>query len=529
MELPSIITWDLSEQLADPDIIVRERAQASLSRLCKSGEVDILVVASRLRHGDADVRMRCLQILGAVGCERARGFVEAVGARLGDGDIRVRRAAATALSQLQADGAAELVRGIGAGKPSALRLHALQGLAQQGAAAGEYADAVAACLGDADEAVAATAGEVLELFGARGALALADLVRDTHDYRARARAAECLEHLGADGAATISKSARHADAAVRVRAMHVLGRMGDVGAATLAKLLQDTDSHVRWLAAETLGEMGSSAHPHVTGKVERLNDADGNVQIAAASALGSLGAEGATAVAIYGLEHHDPKLRAKAAALLGTLEAQPVTLSSLTVKLQDEHPEVRARAASSLRSLGQNGANVLAASFEGGDGAWARMCAESVLRGMGAQGAAAIAARLADPQPAARIHAARALGRLPAHALGGHLEALERAMSDSHSQVRRAAAEALGRLGAAGADILEQHKWHRHPHVRSLAMEVNASCQAAQGLFAAEEVSSKLPRRLRHYIDFDVTSPLTPIQHNFRKSPRPIVNFGISD
>merc|ERR1712232_410529 len=81
-----------------------------------------------------------------------------------------------------------------------------------------------------------------------------------------------------------------------------------------------------------------------------------------------------------------------------------------------------------------------------------------------------------------RMHAARALGRMGPVA-APHADSLASLLAKPHEEasVRRACADALPKLGEAGALALAECLWVKHPDVRLLAAEALARTSKGPG------------------------------------------------
>lgn len=520
--LPHVHHWDISEQLRDKSIHVRDRATCTLARLAAVGVIDPIVPRLKLEDGDADVRCRATEVLGLASQAASPSHCQAIGRRLGDESPSVRHAAALSLARLgvpnlsgapmSGAGLTELVARL-QNEDAVVRLHAVEGFSLLASSAAPCAAQLADRLEDVDDRVWVSAASCLERLGKNGANALADLVRDRADMQVRRRAENSLERMGDVGATAVARNARSIDASTRCRAFHALSRMGRPGSAALAQLLEDPVAHMRIHALQALSEAGVSAHVHAEAVVERVRDENENVRDAAYATLSAFGPAGAEALASAGLGHQGADVRRRAAKALGRLDDIDVRLASgvpqpvqvcdalclhagfpaapnsdqtalgktkhpaephavaLAHRMGDDDAGAWNGAAEALGRLGSTGAQALADKLHGSSGPLARMRAEEALRWMGAPGAAAIASKLEDGSPAVRAHAARALGRM-ASAAEAHVGALRtRVEEDADPHVRRASAEALARTGAMGATALESCLGHRYADVRDCATE----------------------------------------------------------
>ena len=116
------------------------------------------------------------------------------------------------------------------------------------------------------------------------------------DLKRRARAADDLVKLGAEGVPALSKLLEDRDGAVRVLAAESLGRIGpDAKEAVtgLAGAMKDKDDLLRSAAAAALGQIGAPAVPSL---IEILKGKDAEQQSLAAGALKQIGPDAKEAV-----------------------------------------------------------------------------------------------------------------------------------------------------------------------------------------------------------------------------------------
>jgi HEAT repeat protein len=239
---------------------------------------------------------------------------------------------------------------------------------------------------------------------------------------------------------TLSALVRAADTGntvIRKACLDALGKIGPDAAEavpTLVAALNDPEDNVRQSAAEALGMIGPNAAPAVPALVAALNDPEDNVRQSAASALGKIGPNAAPAVAtlVAALNDPDGKVALSAASALGkigsdTAEAVPALVAALN------HPSARWTAAPALARFGLDAVPAVPA----------------------------LAAGLNDP-----TFALFAFG-----ALQVILKAFRTALNDPDDNVRRCAAEALGKIGP--------NAWEQARVEIGLAQQRSLSGQAA--------------------------------------------------
>jgi HEAT repeat protein len=274
------------------------------------------------------------------------------------------------------------------------------------------------------------------------------------------------------------------DAGVRVDALQALAEAGDKGAASkLAKLSASGEDP--GAADEALARIGN---PQALARLTRLVAAPGGRRdvSGAIDALVKAKPAGAVAALTAALDPGRPMpTKMSAAKALGTLGAAEA-IPQLRRALQDAEPPVRMMAAVSLARLGDQSGNDLIRNMENSPvadirlmaagvsapnnptGAWVstatgalddpdpgvRLSAAQLLLAHAADRTAAAAAlnrALADPNPALRLLATRAVADTPPEALAGDIPSLRRLLRDSDPRVQIVAAGVLLKL-AGGID-----------------------------------------------------------------------------
>lgn len=207
---------------------------------------------------------------------------------------------------------------------------------------------------------------------------------------------------------------------------------------------------VRRVSAEILANLGLPQA--VEAAVFALDDEDPAVRAALLRAIARAGAAEALLEVLPCLEDPDPKVRLQAVEAVRQLSAYPAGAArQVRPLLDDPDPEVRARAALALLSAGTNQiARQALEAMVRSDQTPDRLAALDALAEWGDPSAFdLVAARLADPNPAVRQHAVKAIGEIDAERC---LMPLAAALGDEDANVRQAIAGALGQVGPAALE-----------------------------------------------------------------------------
>lgn len=219
----------------------------------------------------------------------------------------------------------------------------------------------------------------------------------------------------------------------------------DVAVEPVGKLLKDKDARVRYAAAVMLGNFAKSGG--IVYLREARKDPDPKVRAAVAEALGKIKGGEATRTLIEMVKDENTDVQIAAIKAMGGLDdedAVPVLIPSLS----DERKAIRDAAVESLRGLGTKALRAVVQTAELGSGI-AKAEAQRALKLICERFRAAL-----DPQSAegkdrlVRRDMCRYLGQLR-YKLA--TSALIDRLSDSDPDVRAAAAEALGNIGAKAA------------------------------------------------------------------------------
>ncbi len=276
------------------------------------------------------------------------------------------------------------------------------------------------------------------------------------DYRVSAAAATALSQIGSPAVEPLIAALKGNDYRVRKAAAIALGQIGSPAVESLITALQDKNYHVRKAAATTLDNLGwqpdqdengalywiakekwdrciQIGSPAVEPLITALKDGNPN----AAIALGQIGAVQAVEPLITALKDGNSDVRQAAATALGHIgDVQAV--EPLITALNDDNSYVCAAAATALDNLGwqpdqdENGALYWIAKEE-----WDR-CIQ-----IGSPAVEPLIAAMEDGNSDVREAAAIALGQIGSPAV----EPLIATLEDGNPDVREAAAITLGQIG----------------------------------------------------------------------------------
>ena len=260
---------------------------------------------------------------------------------------------------------------------------------------------------------------------------------------------------------------------------------------TAADQLTSWDINTRRFSLQTLGLCGRAADGFADQVAKCLDDEEPAVRKAAAGALGKIQASSEASALVTTLRDADAEVRCEAARALGQLAAKAVTphVQKIVALHQDADEEVGLAAVSCLVAIGQ--AKVLAPFTTCAFPAVAKAAVMEIGRCQVARAANAscLSKALSHKDTAVRMAAAQACGELGADCMQEHFQALVATASDRHVKVRRAAVQALGRTGSAGADHLVQFFRDSDESIRHFAAETLGGLDDA---LAAEAAAKSL-------------------------------------
>lgn len=566
----------LIRTLRDQDPAIRKEAAVTLGYLATHAQLARFISGIAHNQTDAPALSKCLK-------QRA---VPALTQALDDDDLRVRAAALDALAGVGPDVLDPPQRLLQFLKDERTQFgpEVIFAIGQLGAAAKPEVERL---LEDKNELVRGRASAALK------SIRIAELVRELQDKEARNEAAKALiqlgpdavypilrqlekewvpfegvEHgpvtswvadavflnLGADAVPPLVETLQDGNPLLQILAAYSLGRLAMVAKGTqhilrnaeendavprvvqgfelsevivaLKEALADTavpalqialkDEHqgVREFAAMALGSIGEAAKDALPDLLEMLKDKDDKAAgLRAASAIARIGPEEAVPALIEALNHEDAVVRRRAASALGRMghgrsagripgsreavEAIPVLIEAL----KDDDDSVVGSAASALGSMGVDAKEAVPALIEvltEGSGEDARFFVVRALGELGQAGKEAVPVLtelLDDDHPLVRRAAEEALAKMGVDtddAIGKLLLILSDA--DEHLQTRAKAARALGQSGPAAKeaipaliDILdhEQHWVIRGPAARALGMFGPEAKEAVPALIRA--------------------------------------------
>jgi HEAT repeat protein len=238
----------------------------------------------------------------------------------------------------------------------------------------------------------------------------------------------------------------------RSMAAWALGRIGAAAAAEIPFLTETMRTTkllaVRRSTAEALGNFGPAAKSAAGDLLKMLDNEDDITRVNAAAALWKIDRDPKAVPALLAmLRQGEPSQTYAAAVALGQMGTDANAIAPALIEaLHAPADDLRRAAARSLGQLGKASfpafqkANVLQ-----DRNAETRRLVVEALSWMGPDAAPALIAALKDDSPAVRRAAARALGNLGAKAQAAR-EALEKAASDPQEDVRAAAGKALQRI-----------------------------------------------------------------------------------
>ncbi|MDH5362206.1 MAG: HEAT repeat domain-containing protein, partial [Aigarchaeota archaeon] len=172
---------------------------------------------------------------------------------------------------------------------------------------------------------------------------------DHKDSVIKSRAVDALVRIGTPAVGPVIEALRNEGDGVRWELVVTLRRIGDARAVEpLVQALKDEDRRVRHEAVQALGEIGDARA--LEPLAEALKDAHNTVRMSAADALGTIGDARAVEPLFQSVWDEDERARERAAEALGKMGEKAVAF--LVQALKGENREARERAVSALNKIG---------------------------------------------------------------------------------------------------------------------------------------------------------------------------------
>jgi HEAT repeat protein len=425
---------ELQKCLTDRSAAIRTHVASALGDLGPAAEPGVGDLATALKDSDEGVRREAAEALGKIG-PSAKAAVPALVAALNDDAGTVTVHAAWALSRVGPEAVPDLVTALKGEKKLRHLIVAILG------DIGEAAKPAVGTLSEflADPEIDPDLGREIMLTlarigpGAKGAVGVLLKILGDEEHALRAGAAYALAKLGAKEARPLLVQALASDDDSEMRVVAPIAlvllspdRDALIGLALprIIELLGDESNHVRHEALEALAFIGPKAAAAVPQLVSGITDPDPAIRAAHLSTLGEIGPDAADALPAIMKALADPDLsvRCSASYAIGKIGAQAqeaIPLLEKNVKGRDEILQMAS--------------------------AWALVHVNPRLRGLADLCLGPLTHALKHSEPAARSHAAEALGMMGS-AAGPALGALEGLLQDPDENVRKSAAAAIKRI-----------------------------------------------------------------------------------
>ena len=353
-------------------------------------------------------------------------------------------------------------------------------------------------LQDPETDVRSCAAGAMGSMGPAAAAMVPDLSRLLNDPETsvRQRAAESLGRIGpaaAEAKQLLLILSSDADPGVRAAALSALGGFGrdsqDV-LPVLVEALRDEHKDVRRGAVGGLHALGAAAQPAIPALIEVLKDPEWTVASAVVSALFQIGPEHATAaIPTLGAIINDPNghfgTRSGACDLLAAMgEPAKAAIPNLALALKANHDWVRRAAGRALATIDPRPditPEQVKQAIAQVEVSFSRTRIDQSPVPGGEQEVKGLIAELSSEQVSVRREAARSLRKmgLPASAA---VSALAQALGDEDATVRRAATDALGRMGEAAVPALVEALTVPDEEVRFAATSLGRSSRRLQAV-----------------------------------------------
>ncbi|NEP89882.1 MAG: HEAT repeat domain-containing protein [Okeania sp. SIO2C2] len=451
--------WQLQGMLAalddsDPDVLVEALKKMSEYDLKSPVEIPperIERIGKLLSDEDSDVRIAAATAVGNLGLE-AKQYIPQLQQLFSDKNWRVREAAVEAVGNMGLE-AKQFI-------PQLLQLFSDEHSSVREAAA----RAVVKIRSDAKQLIPQ----------------LQQLLNDDN-WRIRKAAVEAVGEMGSEAKEFIPQLQQllsDEDSDVRRAAAWAVGSMGSEAKKfipQLQQLLSDEHSSVREAAATAVGNMGSEAKEFIPQLQQLLSDEDSDVREAAATAVGNMGSEAKQFIAQLQklLSDKNPDVREAAAKAVGRMGSEAKQfIAQLQKLLSDKNPDVREAAAKAVGRMGSEAKQFIAqlqkllsdknpdvreaaAKAVGRMGSEAKELIPQLLQLFGDNNSLTMS--YFDDRfeiKSVNTEAARAVVKIDSGAKT--LAKLKELLSDENSDVREAAATAVGNMGSEAKQFIPQ-------------------------------------------------------------------------
>ncbi len=442
--------WQLQGILAaldDPDPDVWVKALEKMSDYDLESPVEIPPerleqIGKLLSNEDSDMRSAAARVVSEMGSE-AKDLIPQLQKLFGDEDSDVRKAAATAVGKMRSE-AKDLI-------PQLLEL-----LKDQDP---DVREAAAIAVGEMGSEAKNLIPQLLELFRDKDSVnlcyALAEavgnivseakdlipqlqkLLSDDELFCVRRPVAAAVGKMGSETKAFIPQLQKlliDDDSHILAAAATAVGNIGPEGKAFIPQLLKllsyEYLSSVREAAAIAVGKMGSEAKPFIPQLLELLRDESSFIREAAAEAVGEMGSEAKDLIPqlLELLRDDDSNVRYTAAIAVGKMGSEAKDLiPQLGKLLADESSFIREAAAEAVGEMGPEAKDLIPQLL-----------------------------KLFDDEEYSDVRkaAATAVAQMDSEAQEW-IPQLQQLLSDESSDVREAAAKAVGNIGSA-KDLIPQ-------------------------------------------------------------------------
>ncbi len=498
---PTSLMSGLKGALKDSDPGVRKAAVEALGAMGPKAKEVVVALLGLFEDKDAGVKMAAIAAVGQIGAD-SKAAAKAFGDLLKDQNVgpKVRQTIAGALLKMGKTGVPPLIDAL-KDENYFIRIEVLNAMAQGdgGIIPHEAVPYLLTGLSDPNTNIKKQSQACLDKLGKNAGVALAAALKNK-DEKVQLAAAKALEKSGVEDKAAVPdlaaglKNPSEYIRGVCAEALAKLGQDAEGATAELIAAVTDKSDTVRKHVGQALKNIGRKVLPKL---VEMLKDKDPVVRAGAAAALGELGKIAQTAVPNLQALAKDPdkSVQDAARAAVGKIvKESPFALEEL---LKSPDDEARVNASQALTDGGQSVRlilpTLLACLEKDKNPKVRRNCAAALKGAVDAENAKDIVAKLIvalkDPDAEVRAQACATLGEFQKNAEPAipHLLA---ACGDKSDMVPKAAAEALGKLGAPALPALTTALQDPNPIVRRSAAVAIKDISADIGAKAKPAVSA---------------------------------------